>query len=76
MRVSDPLQVAVLLRLKEQPAGATASDLWQSLKEKSKGKPTTLDDVEVALEKLADAKATGGAKQLVIADGQVWKCQV
>jgi hypothetical protein len=76
VRLADPKQVAVLLMLKEHPAGMTASELWKALGASAGSGVFSLDDVEVALEKLGKGEAGTGAKQLVIADAQVWKCRV
>ena len=76
VRVSEPRQVAVLLELKRHATGATAGTLWRALKDAAGREVLTLDDVEDALEHLTKAEASQGVKQLVIWDGQLWKCLV
>jgi hypothetical protein len=76
VRVAEPTQVAVLLKLRQHPAGLTASALWKSLKDRSGQGGLSLDDVETSLAQLGRAESSVGPKQLVIADGQVWKSLV
>jgi hypothetical protein len=77
VRVSDPIEISVLLLLHKTPSGLTSTGIRQRLVEAHRGEGApSLSEVENALDRLANAVAATGPKELVRADGQIWKSLV
>src|SRR5262249_51321587 len=73
VRISDPVEVSVLLSVRQSPDGLTSEAIRQRL---SAAQAPTLTQIEDALERLSAAPSAGGPKELVRAYGQKWKCLV
>jgi len=77
VRVSDPVEVSVVLLLHDAGSGLTSWEIRQRLVRAHGAQVApSLADVESALERLANASARTGPKALVRADAQVWKSLV
>ena len=76
VRISDPVQVAVLLQLKMREDGLTASALWKLLDQKAGEGPVSLAQVETALAALEKGESAAGSKRLVLSNGELWQCLV
>jgi len=77
VRVSDPVEVSVLLLLQEARSGLTSKGIRQRLVDANGGDiAPSLSEVDNALDRLANAVASTGSKPLVRADGQIWKSLV
>lgn len=76
VRVSDPVEVSVLLLLHKTRSGLTSSGIRQQLVDAHGSDAPSPSEVETALDRLANAVAATGPKPLVRADGQIWKSLV
>jgi hypothetical protein len=70
--VRDPLQIKILLLLRDQDTGLSAQEIRARF---GTGGPT-LGDIEHALHSLADAEAKGGPRPLVRSERTNWKILV
>jgi len=71
--VTDPLQIKLLLLLRDAEGGLAAQQLHARL-HSTEG--PTLAEIEMALDALSRADAKARPKQLVRADGMIWKILV
>lgn len=77
VRVSDPVEVSVLLVLADAHSGLTSKDIRLKLVEAhGNDHAPSLSDVEMALARLANSVSATGHRPLVRADGQIWKSLV
>jgi hypothetical protein len=77
VRVSDPVEVSVLLVLADTHSGLTSLDIRQKLvKAHGRDNSPSLSDVEKALARLANSVSATSHRPLVRADGQIWKSLV
>jgi len=70
--VSDPLEIKILLLLRDADNGLSA----QQIRAQFKAEPPPLVDIEQALDSLAHAEAHGGPRPLVRSDRMTWKILV
>lgn len=73
VRVTDPLQIKVLMLLRDADAGLTAQQLRARF---GTAEAPELAEIEAALDALARADADGRPKPLVRADRLIWKSLV
>jgi hypothetical protein len=77
VRVSDPIEISVLLLLNDARAGLTSKMIRQKLADAHGSEVAPkLSEVEDALARLANSASSTGPKPLVRADGQIWKSLV
>lgn len=77
VRISDPVEVSVLLLLNDARSGLTSKKIRQKLVDAHGSKfAYNLSEVENALARLANSASNTGPKPLVRADGQIWKSLV
>jgi len=77
VRVSDPVEVSVLLLLHQKRSGMTSKEISQRLIEAhGRDVAPSRAEIDAALDRLANAVAASGPKPLVRADGQIWKSLV
>lgn len=77
VRVSNPVEVSVLLILHGEPSGLTATQILKKLAGANLGNPPPSRlDVDDALDRLAKATAASGPKPLVRRDQLTWKSLV
>ena len=72
VRVDDPLQIKILLLLRDADAGLSSEQIRLRF---GAGAPP-LADIEQALDSLAHAEADGGLRPLVRSDRMIWKILV
>jgi hypothetical protein len=72
VQVDDPLQIKILLLLRDADAGLSAEQVLARL---GAGAPQ-LADIEQALDSLANAEADSGPRPLVRSDRMIWKILV
>jgi hypothetical protein len=69
VRVSDPLQIKILLLLRDADAGLSA----EQIRARFGAEALPLAAIEQALDHLAHAEAEGGPRPLVRSDRMIWK---
>jgi hypothetical protein len=72
VRIDDPLQIRILLLLRDADSGLSAAQI----RERLGAAATSLASVEQALDRLARTQARAGARPLVRVDGMIWKILV
>ncbi len=77
VRVTDPVEVSVLLLLNDARSGLTSKKIRQKLVDAHGSEVApNITEIENALARLADSPSTTGPKSLVRVDGQTWKSLV
>jgi hypothetical protein len=77
VRLTDPLEISLLMMVRESAAGMTSDAMRQRFVDNhGADKAPTLTQIEDALAHLSKAHSAGGQKELVRADRQTWKCLV
>lgn len=73
VKLDDPLQIKVLMFLRDSDSGLSA----QQLKDRfGKVRPPSLSEIDTALDALVRAEASGGPKPLIRVDRMIWKSLV